>query len=336
MKKRTIPAVSILAIGVAALICNKFRRHSRLGEGQVAIITGGSSGLGLALAHRFGRAGLKLVLAARSRNDLEEAKKNLLSARSLSNELDIVLVACDLSDQERAASLIHIAIETFGRLDILINNAGIIEVGPMEDQPLQAYECAMAVNFFAALYTSYAALPIFLKRRSGAIVNISSIGGKVAVPHLLPYVASKFALTGFSEGMHAELRHKGVQVTTVCPGLMRTGGETHAHFRGQVEKEKAWFQTSARTPLLAASATYVAEQIFAAVDAGRAELTITPQAWLAARFAGVAPETTQFISSLVNAYLLPQSSRPMVGNPQAAQPARASMVDSFGVASGIW
>ena len=119
----------------------------------------------------------------------------------------------------------------------------------MEDHPLQAYERAMAVNFFGALYTTYAALPTFLERRSGAIVNISSVGGKVAVPHLLPYVAAKFALTGFSEGMHAELRHKGVRVTTVCPGLMRTGGETHAHFRGQIEKEKAWFQTSARTPL---------------------------------------------------------------------------------------
>lgn len=301
-----IPAASAITIGIAvALLLDKSRRRSRLRNGQVAIITGGSSGLGLAIAHRFGRAGLKLVLAARSISDLKAAKQELLDRNSVSSEADIALVACDLSVQEQAASLVHTAIESFGTLDVLINNAGIIDVGPMEDHPLQAYERAMAVNFFAALYTTYAALPGFLERRSGAIVNISSVGGKVAVPHLLPYVAAKFALTGFSEGMHAELRHKGVRVTTVCPGLMRTGGETHAHFRGQIEKEKAWFQTSARTPLLSASATYAAEQVFKAVDAGRAELTITPQAWLAARFAGLAPESTQFILSLINAYVLP-------------------------------
>jgi short-subunit dehydrogenase len=113
----------------------------------------------------------------------------------------------------------------------------------MEDQPIEAYERAMAVNFFAALYASYAALSLFVERGSGAIVNISSIGGKVAVPHLLPYVASNFALAGFSEGMHAELREKGIGVTTMCPGLMRTGGgEVHAHFCGQIEKRRPGFK----------------------------------------------------------------------------------------------
>ncbi len=195
--------------------------------------------------------------------------------------------------------------ERFGRLDVLVNNAGIIVVGPAENQPLEVYREAMEVDFFAALEASYEVMPGFVKQGSGAIVNVASIGGKVAVPHLLPYVAAKFALTGFSEGLHAELRAKGVRVTTVCPGLMRTGGESHAQFRGEVEKEKAWFQLSARTPLLSASATHAAAKIYRAVDEGRAEITITPHAWLAARFAGVAPETTQAISGLVNSYLLP-------------------------------
>jgi short-subunit dehydrogenase len=265
---------------------------------------------------------------------LEKAEQELLSAKSVPDTGSIKLVACDLSDQLQAASLVESAIKAFGTLDILINNAGIIDVGPIENHPHQAYECAMAVNFFAALYTSYAALPFFLGRRSGAIVNISSIGGKVAVPHLLPYVASKFALTGFSEGMHAELRQKGVRVTTVCPGLMRTGGEAHAHFRGQVEKEKAWFQTSARIPLLSASATYAAEQIFKAVDAGRAELTITPQAWLAARFAGLAPETTQLISSLINAYVLPRPLRTTSANAQ--HPSEALIAHPASAESSLW
>jgi len=125
------------------------------------------------------------------------------------------------------------------------------------------------------------------------------------VPHLLPYVAAKFALTGFSEGLNAELRNQGVRVTTVCPGLMRTGREVHAQFRGQASKERPWFQLAARMPLVAANVDHVANKILNAVDQARAEITITPQAWLAARFAGLAPEATQQVAAMVHAYLLP-------------------------------
>ncbi len=169
----------------------------------------------------------------------------------------------------------------------------------------------MQTNFFAALHTIHAAIPYLLspplRGRKGhrAIVNIASIGGKIPVPHLLPYVAAKFALTGFSEGLHAELRLKGVRVTTVCPGLMRTGGERHAHFTGQRDKEQRWFSLGAKTPILAASVTRAANRIFNAVEAGRAEITITPQAWLAARIFGLAPEASQLFAAIANRYLLP-------------------------------
>ncbi len=286
-------------------------------RGQVVVITGGSRGLGFALAERFGRAGAKLVLAARNDDELHQARQTLLDRKAVLHEDDILLVSADLTDGSQAFHLIEAAISTFGRIDILINNAGIIEVGPVENQPLDAYERAMATNFFAALYTTYAALPHMLARRAGAIVNIASIGGKFAMPHLLPYVTSKFALVGFSEGLHAELRHKGIRVTTVCPGLMRTGGEDHAHFRGQIDQEKQWFQLAAKTPVLSASVTHAANRIFNAVAAGRAEITITPQAWLAARIAGLAPETTQWTVSLVNQYLLPAPAdeRPDIARP---------------------
>jgi NAD(P)-dependent dehydrogenase (short-subunit alcohol dehydrogenase family) len=296
---------TVALVCVAGLVLRRVFQKERIFPGQVAIITGGSSGLGLSLAHLFGKAGLKLVLAARSKDDLEDARRQLLDAGSVINEGDVLLVACDISDKHQASDLITAALDTFGKLDILINNAGVIEVGPVENQTVEVYESAMATDFFGAVYTTYAALPYLLSRRTGAIVNISSIGGKLAVPHLLPYVSAKFALTGFSEGLHAELRHKGIRVTTVCPGLMRTGGEVHAHFTGKLDKEKFWFQTSARTPLISAHVHHAASRIFKAVDAGRAEITITPQAWLAARFAGCAPETTQVISALVNSYILP-------------------------------
>ena len=308
MKKLTYAYTGpiLLTSAVAALAYALTPASPRLRKGHVAIITGGSRGLGLALAHRFGRAGLKLVLAARNEEELETARDGLLRSRDVEHEDDILLVECDLTDANQVAGLIDVTMRTFGRLDCLINNAGMIEVGPVEDQPLEAYDRAMQINFFAALYTIKAALPHLLGRGSGSIVNIASIGGKIAVPHLLPYVASKFALTGFSEGLHAELRHKGIRVTTVCPGLMRTGGENHAIFSGQREKEKEWFDFGAKTPGIAATVKYSANKIYNAVQAGRAEITITPQAWLAARIVGLAPETCQYLASLANEYLLPE------------------------------
>ena len=303
--KKSIP-LSVVATGLAAtLALALIPRRPRLHPGQVAVITGGSRGLGLGLAHRFGRAGLKLVLAARKQEELEIARHELLHSGDVANEDDILLVVCDLTDAAQAAGLIDQTLRTFGQLDVLINNAGIIEVGPIQNQPLEAFERAMQTNFFAALHTILAALPHFTAAQAGAIVNIASIGGKIPVPHLAPYVAAKFALTGFSETLHTELRQHNIRVTTVCPGLMRTGGEQHAIFTGQQEKEQAWFKLGAKTPVIAASVENAANQIFAATNNGRAEITITPQAWLAARVHGLLPETTQQIASLANQFLLP-------------------------------
>lgn len=306
MKSNTAYTASVVATStLAALAFAFFPRAPRLKAGQVAIITGGSRGLGLAIAHRFGRAGLKLVLAARTADELEHARHQLLHSGDVVNEDDILLVTCDLTDSAQAAGLIDQTLRAFGQIDCLINNAGIIEVGPVEDQPLDAYDRAMRTNFFAALYTIHAALPHLLGRRAGAIVNIASIGGKMPVPHLAPYVAAKFALVGFSETLHTELRSKGVRVTTICPGLMRTGGEAHAVYTGQKEKEKRWFDLAAKSRLVGVSPEYAANRIFSAVQAGRAEITISAQAWLAARFHGLAPETNQAINALANHYVLP-------------------------------
>jgi NAD(P)-dependent dehydrogenase (short-subunit alcohol dehydrogenase family) len=305
MKKSSAYAVSAASAALVLAALRSLSQPDRIGAGQVALITGGSRGLGLALAHRFGRAGCKLVLAARGEDELEVARDGLLRSGDVHDEDDVLLVGCDLTDQAQAAGAVAAAINTFGRIDIVINNAGIIDVGPFEDQPLAHYEKTMKINFFAALYTIQAAVPSMLERGSGSIVNISSIGGKIPVPHMLPYVAAKFALAGFSEGLHAELRHKGVRVTTVCPGLLRSGGEAHAKFTGNVQAEKAWFDWSAKTPGVAVSVQYAANQIFAAANRGRAEIVISPQAWLGARVFGLAPETTLWAESMINRYVLP-------------------------------
>jgi len=303
----TATAACLAAFAVRAL------RTKPLAHGAVVLITGGSRGLGLAIANRFAAKPVKLVLASRNRAELEKAQATLLAAHPHLSAADFYLVAADLAQPSECHRMVIEAIARFGRIDVLVNNAGIIEVGPIESQSAEAFERAMQINFFAALHTTWAALPHlrnqtpFTGSRRASIVNIASIGGKLAVPHMLPYSAAKFALVGFSEGLHAELRHKGIRITTVCPGLMRTGGEAHAQFVGDVEFERRWFDFAANLPLVSVSARHAANKIYSAVTQGRAEITISPQAWLAARIAGLAPETTQLANALTNQYILPKA-----------------------------
>ena len=134
------------------------------------------------------------------------------------------------ADAERAVERV---VSRHGAIDVLVNNAGIITVGPLEHASIEDFEESMAVHFWGPLHTMRAAIPHMRRQGGGRIVNISSIGGKVGVPHLAPYCASKFALVGLSEGFRAELLRYGLYVTTVCPGLMRTGSARHAVVKGQ-------------------------------------------------------------------------------------------------------
>jgi len=311
-------ASAIVATGAAVLVVRAVRNRKLAptdpnAPRPVVLVTGGSRGLGLAIASRFARNPVRLVLASRNLAELQQAQETLLAQYAHLRPEDFHLVAADLSKPEEAQRLIDEAIDRYGRIDVLVNNAGIIDVGPIESQTLEIFERTMQINFFAALYTTWAALPHLRKQipldgtRRASIVNIASIGGKIAVPHMLPYSAAKFALVGFSEGLHAELRHKGIRVTTVCPGLMRTGGEDHVNIVGDVEFERRWFTFAAKTPGLAVSTKYAANRIFHAVACGRAEITISPQAWLAARFAGAFPETLQYLNAQTNQHILPKA-----------------------------
>jgi NAD(P)-dependent dehydrogenase (short-subunit alcohol dehydrogenase family) len=319
-------ASAVVTTGAAVLVVRAIRSRKLTptnpnGPRPVIVITGGSRGLGLAIATRFAagfgnQAPVRLVLASRNLVELQQAQATLLTQFAHLRPEDFHLVAADLSKPEEAQRLISETIDRFGRIDVLVNNAAIIDVGPIESQTLEIFERTMQINFFAALYTTWAALPHLRKQtplsgnRRASIVNIASIGGKIAVPHMLPYTAAKFALVGFSEGLHAELRHKGIRVTTVCPGLMRTGGEDHVNIVGDVEFERRWFNFAATTPVITVSAKYAANRIFHAVAAGRAEITISPQAWLAARIAGTFPETLQYANALTNHHILPKAPTP--------------------------
>lgn len=270
-------------------------------QGKVVLITGGSRGLGLALAEEFALQGSKIVICAREEPELERAHRRLAERGA-----NVLAISCDLTQREQVQHLIDQATQHYGRIDILINNAGIITVGPIEAQTLNDYEDSMQVMYWGAVYATKAVLPQMLERKQGHIVNICSIGGKVAVPHLLPYSSAKFALTGFSEGLYAELKRKGICVVTVVPGLMRTGSTVNAFFKGKHHAEFTWFNLADSLPLLSISAQKAARSIVQATRKNKAEVTLTLPAKLLARFHGLFPGMTMKIMSIVDR-LLPQA-----------------------------
>jgi short-subunit dehydrogenase len=199
-------------------------------------------------------------------------------------------------------------------VDILVNNAGQIQVGPMPTATVQDFEDALGVMFWGSLYPTLAVLPQMRARRSGRIVNITSIGGKVSIPHLLPYTCAKFAAVGLSEGLRAELGREGISVTTIVPGLMRTGSHLNAVFRGQQEQEFTWFSLGASLPLVSMDAERAAQQIVRATQRGEAERILSLPANLLERFHGLFPGTTSNLLHVVNRLLPASNGTPTAGS----------------------
>jgi short-subunit dehydrogenase len=282
---------------VAAREFARYRRAIRL-PGRTALVTGGSRGLGLVIGRQLAREGVRLAICARDPEELERASADLVRQGA-----EVLAVPCDVTDQEQVEMMVRAVLDRFGRIDILINNAGTIQVGPFEVTTVEDYEQALKTHFWGPLYTTLAVYPWMQKRGMGRIVNISSIGGKISTPHLLPYDASKFALTGFSEGLWAELAKDGIYVTTVIPGLMRTGSPPNAWFKGQHRLEYAWFSISDSIPIVSMSAEAAARRIITACQFGDAELILTLPAMVAVRFHGLFPGLTTDLLGLVNRLL---------------------------------
>jgi NAD(P)-dependent dehydrogenase (short-subunit alcohol dehydrogenase family) len=276
-------AVGFGAMTLAAASVLRSARAIQL-AGRTVVIVGGSRGLGLVMAREFSAQGAHVVLAARDEDELERAAADL-NRRGF----ETTTIACDVTDRRQIDAAINRIVAERGTIDVLVNNAGVIQVGPMAHMTVEDFEQAMATHFWGPLHTILAALPHM--RRAGArrIVNVSSIGGKISVPHLLPYSASKFALTGLSEGLRSELAGEGFRVTTVCPGLMRTGSTYNAEFKGQHRREFAWFHLADSIPGLSVSAQRAARRIVDACQHGDAELIISAPARLAVLLNGVSP-----------------------------------------------
>ena len=301
MNEKNKDALVLAAAGVGALLGVRaavrwWREYDF--RGKTVLITGGSRGLGLVLARELVQEGARLAICARDAAELERARADLEKRGA-----QVIAVPCDITERAQVQEMVRVVQGRFGRIDVLINNAGVIQVGPLEVMTLEDYEQAMNVHFWGPLYTTLAVLPEMRQRRDGRIVNISSIGGKIGVPHLVPYSASKFALAGLSEGLRAELAKDGITVTTVYPGLMRTGSPRNANFKGQHRAEYAWFSISDALPVTSIQAERAARQIIAACKRGDAEVILTIQAVMAIKFHNLFPELSADLISLINMLL---------------------------------
>jgi NAD(P)-dependent dehydrogenase (short-subunit alcohol dehydrogenase family) len=272
------------------------------GPGTV-VITGGSRGLGFAIAREYVRRRARVAICARDVAALERALHDL--KRRAHREEDVMVLTCDVTDPEQVDTMFAEVRKRFGPIDVLVNNAGVMTVGPEVDMTKEDYEEALNVHFWGPLHTIRSVLPEMRRRKRGRIVNIASIGGRVAVPHLLPYCASKHALAGLSEGMRAELAKDGVSVTTVSPGLMRTGSTLNARFKGRHREEYAWVSLSGSTPGLSISVESAARRIVSAAALRRPDLVLTaPARWMSA-FHGLFPGMTARLLGEVDQRLLP-------------------------------
>ena len=290
----------LAALGTGALVAAATLYANRRGsyslENKVVLITGGSRGLGLLLARHAAAEGARLAICARDAAELERARRELAA----DGAAEVVALVRDLTDATAVRTLVTEVQGQLGPIDVLVNNAGIISTGPLDNLEVRDYQDSMDTHFWAPLHAMQAVLPDMRRRGAGRIVNIASLGGKVAVPHLVPYSASKFALVGLSEGFRSELRQHGIRVTTVCPGLMRTGSPRHALIKGRHRKEYAWFMVADSLPVLSMDADSAARQIWNACRRGDAELILGLPAKLLAAFHGLFPGAAANLLGWVN------------------------------------
>jgi NAD(P)-dependent dehydrogenase (short-subunit alcohol dehydrogenase family) len=304
IEKSCSAAVGLATAAVGAAVVLRALRRKVLYDftGKSVVITGGSRGLGLVLARQLAGLGARVTLMARDEHELRRAVDNIQGQEP---GAEVLIVAGDVREPVDAERTVAKAIERYGRVDVLINNAGTIQVGPVDHMTLPDYDVALKTHFWGPLFMVRAALPHMRNQGAGRIVNISSINGRVAVPHMVPYSASKFALVGLSEGLRLELARENIIVTTVCPGLLRTGSPLNADFKGRHAQEYSWFAVSSSLPGWTMGAERAAGQIVNACRNGDAELVITMPAKVAILTHAILPGLFEQVMSRISRLLPP-------------------------------
>ena len=290
---------ALIAGGVAGVVLGTLLRPRRWTlQNKVVLITGGSRGLGLLLARQFAAQGARLALLAR-----DEAELGRAAAELRRRGADVLTIPADVGERAQVEAAVEATAAYYGRLDVLVNNAGVIQVGPAANMSLDDYETALRTHFWGPLYAMRAARPYLQRQGGGRVVNIASIGGKVAVPHLVPYSASKFALVGLSDGLRAEFAEDNIRVTTVCPWLTRTGSYRNVDVKGQHELELAWFAVSDSLPLLSMRGETAARRIVEACRRGQPRLVLSPLGKVAVVTDALAPQVMAALAAAVNRLL---------------------------------
>jgi short-subunit dehydrogenase len=292
--------LSSLAVGLTLARRALSQKPSYSFHGRNVIITGASRGLGLELARQLAQEGARLWVVARTTEALRRAADELRQAGAI-----VDTITADIRRSEDVRRIVERATLDGSPIDVIVNNAGMIEVSPFEHARREDFEDSMATHFWGPLELIREALPHMRRGGDGRIINISSIGGRIAVPHLAAYNSGKFALTGLSETLHAELAKQGIVVTTVTPGLMRTGSYVNVRLRGDHSDEFRWFAAMSATPLTSMQTRRAAARIIRASREGRAAITPGWQARAAQITAAVAPNSFAAINSVVDRTLLP-------------------------------
>lgn len=264
----------------------------------VALVAGGSRGLGLLIARELHRQGFHTVIAARSADELDRAADQLAA-----EGITVTTEVMDVGRVDQVDAVVRRLEEQSGPIEVLICVAGVIQVGPLSAMTRSDFVEAVDVMLWGPVNTALAVLPGMRGRGRGRIGIVTSIGGLIPAPHLLAYSTAKFGAVGFGRGLRAELTGSGVTVTTIVPGLMRTGSHLRAMFRGDVEREYAWFATAASLPLLSMDAHRAARRMVSGVLAGRSVLLLTGLAQVAPRLDALAPRLGSAVLGLTTRLL---------------------------------
>jgi NAD(P)-dependent dehydrogenase (short-subunit alcohol dehydrogenase family) len=303
-----IPAAALLgAAALAVRWLNTAKRYSF--RGKSVLITGGARGLGLILARMLAAEGARLAIVGRTSDALRDAALELRAKGAR-----VQAWPCDVRDPREVAAAVQRVVDDHGRIDVLINNAGVIEATPLEHATAHDYDRSLETHFWGPFHTMQAALPHMRRAGTGRILNISSVGGRLAIPHLNPYSVGKAALVALSEGVRAETAKDGIVVTTATPGLMRTGSHARVDVRGHHRREAQWFGAMVASPLTSMNAERAARQILEACRRGRAQVTPGFQARAAVRANALAPELVAAIMSGVVRWLLPGPTNSTAGD----------------------
>ena len=255
--------------------------------GKTAVVTGAGSGIGRATALALARKGAAIALADIDEAGLQETARQIAAAGGRSSQHRV-----DVADREQMAAFVQAVDARHGRIDIVVNNAGIGILDDFADAPLEDFAKVVDVNLWGVVYGSKLFLPALQRQGGGHIVNISSLAGIISTPGMVSYGTTKFAVRGFSESLRAELAPHGIGVTSVHPGMIRTNIAKVSRCSDSAMQQRMveWFERWGRPPEL------VANKIVRAIETNRMRVLVTPETYVMDLFKRATPALAERVS----------------------------------------